>query len=137
MKPTGRQAVVYNLIRSAPNGLTADQVDEATGWGHQSSSSAVTALKTKGYVVPLVDKAGPVQRVTRTGCLGTVVVAVKGAPRPPSRKQPAREALTRGFTDVLTQAGVLPDRPAPDDADLVALLVGVAANLGLCEAVAS
>lgn len=69
--------IVYDLIATA-GGLTADQVDEATGWGHQSSSASVAHLKKDGTIVPMRDEdGGLVRRVTRKGSTAQVMVIVE------------------------------------------------------------
>lgn len=72
-----RIRVVYDLIVAA-GGLTAEQVDDTTGWGHQSTSAAVARLKRDGLVIPLRDAdGGYVRRVTRSGGLAHVMVSVE------------------------------------------------------------
>ena len=60
--------VVYDLIAEA-GGLTADEVDQRTGWGHSSSSSAVSSLKRAGYVGARCELGTdkPIKRKTRKG----------------------------------------------------------------------
>jgi hypothetical protein len=71
---------VYDLIAVAREGLTADEVDQATGWGHSSSSSAVSSLKRAGWISSIIDlTTGKTRkRKTRTGNSAEVMVIARG-----------------------------------------------------------
>lgn len=70
---------VYDMIAAAREGMTADEVDERTGWGHSSSSSAVSSLKHAGWISSVVDHdtGKTIKRKTRKGSGAEVMVVVR------------------------------------------------------------
>ena len=85
---TNRERVLQLLVRAFPNGMTDDEMQQATGMAHQSQTPRRNELVKQGWITDSGER-----RTTRRGDLATVWRFIPDAPKPRPYTQTEQQTI--------------------------------------------